>query len=108
MLAAKLSDKMRESSNIWAPPIYRRLLSSDKRERDMSERCLLKIRSTILPPPLVLSKVLIYLFYCLKCLNLFWSETISHQEDSIQQRQRPLYSSGVTKTLYLEICKNGN
>ncbi|XP_050937570.1 uncharacterized protein LOC103487420 isoform X5 [Cucumis melo] len=59
MLAAKLSDKMRESSNIWAPPIYRRLLSSDKRERDMSERCLLKIRSTILPPPLVLSKVLV-------------------------------------------------
>ncbi|KGN65369.2 hypothetical protein Csa_023492 [Cucumis sativus] len=58
-LAAKLSDKMRESSNIWAPPIYRRLLSSDKRERDMSERCLLKIRFTILPPPLVLSKALV-------------------------------------------------
>ncbi|XP_022987582.1 uncharacterized protein LOC111485102 isoform X1 [Cucurbita maxima] len=58
-LAAKLSDKMRESSNIWAPPVYRRLLSFDKRERDMSERCLLKIRSTILPPPLVLSKALV-------------------------------------------------
>ncbi|XP_038880719.1 uncharacterized protein LOC120072323 isoform X2 [Benincasa hispida] len=58
-LAAKLSDKMRESSNIWAPSIYRRLLSSDKRERDMSERCLLKIRSIILPPPLVLSKALV-------------------------------------------------
>lgn len=67
---------MRESSNIWAPPIYRRLLSSDKRERDMSERCLLKIRFTILPPPLVLSKVLIYLFSCLKCLNFFCQKQI--------------------------------
>ncbi|KAA8522989.1 hypothetical protein F0562_009412 [Nyssa sinensis] len=45
-LATQLSEKMRDTSNIWAPPIYRRLVSIDKRERDMSERCLLKIRLT--------------------------------------------------------------
>ncbi|PQM40985.1 hypothetical protein Pyn_24569 [Prunus yedoensis var. nudiflora] len=58
-LASLLSESMRELSHIWAPPIYRRLLSFDKRERDMSERCLLKIKSTILPPPLNLSKALV-------------------------------------------------
>ncbi|XP_022731681.1 uncharacterized protein LOC111286137 isoform X2 [Durio zibethinus] len=58
-LASNLSEMMRESSHLWTPPIYRRLLSIDKRERDMSERCLLKIRSTILPPPISLSKAII-------------------------------------------------
>nr|XP_012463502.1 unnamed protein product [Gossypium raimondii] len=58
-LVAQMSEMMRESSHLWAPPIYRRLLSIDKRERDMSERCLLKIRSTILPPPISLSKAII-------------------------------------------------
>ncbi|XP_004288782.1 PREDICTED: uncharacterized protein LOC101314796 [Fragaria vesca subsp. vesca] len=58
-LATLLSENMRELSHIWAPPIYRRLLSFDKRDRDMSERCLLKIRSTIIPPPISLSKVLV-------------------------------------------------
>ncbi|XVF88328.1 hypothetical protein PTKIN_Ptkin19aG0041100 [Pterospermum kingtungense] len=58
-LAAPLGEMMRESSHLWASPIYRRLLSNDKRERDMSERCLLKIKSTIIPPPLGLSKVII-------------------------------------------------
>ncbi|XP_050157910.1 uncharacterized protein LOC126631805 isoform X2 [Malus sylvestris] len=57
-LATLLSENMREMSHIWAPPVYRRLLSSHKRERDMSERCLLNTRCTILPPPLNLSKVL--------------------------------------------------
>ncbi|CAL5438909.1 unnamed protein product [Camellia sinensis] len=58
-LATQLNEKMRDTSNIWAPPIYRRLVSIDKRVRDMSERCLLKMRSTICPPPLTLSKVLV-------------------------------------------------
>ncbi|KAF7806429.1 Telomere-associated protein RIF1 [Senna tora] len=58
-LAAQLSKKMRNLSHIWAPPIYRRLLSTDKRERDASERCLLKIRSTVIPPSLDLSKVIV-------------------------------------------------
>ncbi|KAM1817381.1 hypothetical protein ACFX1X_001691 [Malus domestica] len=58
-LATLLSENMREMSHIWAPPVYRRLLSSDKRERDMSERCLLNTRSTILPPPLNLSKAVV-------------------------------------------------
>ncbi|OMO57725.1 Armadillo-type [Corchorus olitorius] len=58
-LAAQLSEKMRQSSHLWVPPIYRRLLSIDKRERDMSERCLLKIRSNILPPPVSLSKAIV-------------------------------------------------
>uniref|UniRef100_A0A3N7G7E0 Telomere-associated protein Rif1 N-terminal domain-containing protein n=1 Tax=Populus trichocarpa TaxID=3694 RepID=A0A3N7G7E0_POPTR len=57
-LAAQLSERMRESSHIWAPPVFRRLLSIDKRERDISERCLLKIRPTIIPPPPALSKAL--------------------------------------------------
>lgn len=57
-LATLLSENMRGMSHVWAPPVYRRLLSSDKRERDMSERCLLNTRSTLLPPPLNLSKVL--------------------------------------------------
>ncbi|KAM1162690.1 hypothetical protein ACFX13_001728 [Malus domestica] len=58
-LATLLSENMREMSHIWAPPVNRRLLSSDKRERDMSERCLLNTRSTILPPPLNLSKAVV-------------------------------------------------
>ncbi|KAK8319327.1 hypothetical protein V6Z12_A13G235600 [Gossypium hirsutum] len=58
-LAAQMSEMMRESSHLWVPPIYRRLLSIDKRERDMSERCLLKIRPTILPPSISLSKAII-------------------------------------------------
>lgn len=51
---------MRDTSHVWAPPIYRRLLSNEKRERDMSERCLLKISDIILPPPLALSQVYYY------------------------------------------------
>ncbi|KAK6273259.1 hypothetical protein POUND7_010342 [Theobroma cacao] len=58
-LTAQLSEMMRESSHLWAPLIYRRFLCCDKRERDMSERCFLKIRSTIFPPPINLSKAII-------------------------------------------------
>ncbi|KAI9192702.1 hypothetical protein LWI28_026782 [Acer negundo] len=58
-LATQLREKMRELSHIWAPSICRRLLSIDKKERDMSERCLLKIKSIIFPPTLALSKALI-------------------------------------------------
>ncbi|XP_031282808.1 uncharacterized protein LOC116141450 isoform X2 [Pistacia vera] len=57
-LAAQLSENMRELSHIWVLPICRRLLNSDKKERDMSERCLLKIKSTMFPPTLALSKAL--------------------------------------------------
>jgi len=56
-LSTQISEKMRDSSSIWAAPIYRRLLSADKRERDMCIRCLLKIKSLIIPSPLALSKV---------------------------------------------------
>ncbi|RVW27514.1 hypothetical protein CK203_092002 [Vitis vinifera] len=58
-LVTELREKMINTSNIWAPSIYRRLVSVDKRERDMSERCLLKIKSAILPPSLTLSKALV-------------------------------------------------
>ncbi|TKY54818.1 Telomere-associated protein RIF1 [Spatholobus suberectus] len=58
-LSGQLSEQMKGSSHIWAPPIYRRLLSTDKRERDSSERCLLKIRSTVIPPSLDISKVIV-------------------------------------------------
>ncbi|MQL78171.1 hypothetical protein Taro_010598 [Colocasia esculenta] len=68
-LATQLYEKMRETSEIWAPAIYRRLLSVDKKERDMSERCLLKIQSVLLPPSLTLSKKLILeLFFFRKCI----------------------------------------
>ncbi|KAI3790296.1 hypothetical protein L2E82_03241 [Cichorium intybus] len=58
-LVTQLSEKMRETSHLWTPPIYRRLVSTDKREKDMSERCLLKIKSTICPPLTPLSKAVI-------------------------------------------------
>ncbi|KAH7861068.1 hypothetical protein Vadar_021271 [Vaccinium darrowii] len=58
-LATQLNDKMGDTSDVWAPPIYRRFVSGDKRVRDISERCLLKIRSTICPPSLTLSKAIV-------------------------------------------------
>ncbi|KAF7093979.1 hypothetical protein CFC21_096344 [Triticum aestivum] len=55
-LASQYPKGMRDQSSIWVPPIYRRLLSADKPERDMSERCLIKVSSVILPPQSPLSK----------------------------------------------------
>ncbi|KAL2929702.1 Telomere-associated protein RIF1 [Bienertia sinuspersici] len=57
-LATQITEKMKDSSDIWAPSIYRRLLSADKRERDMCQRCLLKIKYLIVPPKLSLSKAI--------------------------------------------------
>jgi len=62
-LSNQIGEKMRDSSSIWATPIYRRLLSADKRERDMCIRCLLKVKSLIIPSPLALSKVCWLPFY---------------------------------------------
>ena len=56
-LATLWGEKMRHMSNVWAPPIYRRLVSADKREREITERCLLKVRYLICPTPVTLSKV---------------------------------------------------
>lgn len=56
-LAGSLGDKLRNMSSLWVPPIYRRLVSLDKRDRDMSERCLLKIMPILCPPQVTLSKV---------------------------------------------------
>ncbi|KAM7265279.1 hypothetical protein ACFE04_002962 [Oxalis oulophora] len=58
-LGSQLHEEMSNFSSMWAPAIYRRLLSNDKRERDMSERCLLKISSTVFPPTLTLSQTLV-------------------------------------------------
>ncbi|KAL3532297.1 hypothetical protein ACH5RR_005818 [Cinchona calisaya] len=58
-LATLLGEKMRDMSNSWAPPIYRRLVSVDKREREITDRCLLKIRFLICPAPVTLSKTVI-------------------------------------------------
>nr|XP_043625325.1 uncharacterized protein LOC122596761 [Erigeron canadensis] len=58
-LATQVNEKMRDTSSLWAPSIYRRLVSADKREKDMSERCLVKIKSTICPPPTALSKAVV-------------------------------------------------
>ncbi|KAL6898003.1 hypothetical protein ACP4OV_006599 [Aristida adscensionis] len=55
-LADQIPKRMRELSSLWVPPICRRLLSSDKTERDMSERCLIKVSRVILPPQPLLSK----------------------------------------------------
>ncbi|KAH1217072.1 hypothetical protein GmHk_13G037806 [Glycine max] len=57
--ATQAVTRLSGSSHIWAPPIYRRFISPDKRERDASERCLLKIRSTVIPPSLDLSKAIV-------------------------------------------------
>lgn len=57
-MTSQLSDMMKDTSHVWAPPIYRRLLSVDRREKDMAQRCLLKIKSIIYPPIPALSKVL--------------------------------------------------
>ncbi|GER26290.1 telomere-associated protein RIF1 [Striga asiatica] len=56
-LACSLTEQMKDVSSLWAPPIYRRLVSMNKMDRDMSERCLLKIVPLICPPPISLSKV---------------------------------------------------
>ncbi|KAL5199859.1 hypothetical protein ABZP36_021062 [Zizania latifolia] len=56
-LTSQNPERMRDLSSIWVPPIYRRLLSADKTERDMAERCLIKVSSVVLPPQSVLSKV---------------------------------------------------
>nr|GME05980.1 telomere-associated protein RIF1-like [Ipomoea batatas] len=58
-LASSLGEKMRNLSYIWVPPIYRRLASDNKREREMSERCLLKVKCIICPPPVSLSKAVV-------------------------------------------------
>ncbi|XP_073156467.1 uncharacterized protein [Henckelia pumila] len=58
-LTSSLNKEMRSISSVWMPPIYRRLVSVDKRDRDMSERCLLKIKPIICPPPVTLSKALV-------------------------------------------------
>uniref|UniRef100_A0A7N0U100 Telomere-associated protein Rif1 N-terminal domain-containing protein n=1 Tax=Kalanchoe fedtschenkoi TaxID=63787 RepID=A0A7N0U100_KALFE len=58
-LASQLNRRMKETSHVWAPPIYRRLVSELKKERDVSERCLLKLRSMFIPPLPTLAKVVI-------------------------------------------------
>ncbi|OEL34217.1 hypothetical protein BAE44_0004760 [Dichanthelium oligosanthes] len=55
-LACQSHKRMRDLSSLWVPPIYRRLLSADKPERDMAERCLIKVSCVILPPQPLLSK----------------------------------------------------
>ncbi|KAF0901645.1 hypothetical protein E2562_003597 [Oryza meyeriana var. granulata] len=57
-LTSQNPERMRELSSIWVPPIYRRLLSADKAERDMAERCLIKVSSVVLPPQFLLSKAI--------------------------------------------------
>ncbi|XP_047049447.1 uncharacterized protein LOC124654489 [Lolium rigidum] len=55
-LASQNPKGMRDLSSMWVPPIYRRLLSAEKPERDVAERCLIKVSSVILPPQSSLSK----------------------------------------------------
>ncbi|XP_066380075.1 uncharacterized protein [Miscanthus floridulus] len=55
-LADQIPKRMRDQSCLWVPPVYRRLLSADKTERDMAERCLIKVSCFILPPQPLLSK----------------------------------------------------
>lgn len=57
-LAGQSPKRMRDLSSLWVPPVYRRLLSADKTERDMAERCLIKVSCVILPPQPLLSKVI--------------------------------------------------
>ncbi|OQU75928.1 hypothetical protein SORBI_3010G057500 [Sorghum bicolor] len=55
-LADQSPKRMRDQSCLWVPPVYRRLLSADKTERDMAERCLIKVSCLVLPPQPLLSK----------------------------------------------------
>ncbi|CAD6340084.1 unnamed protein product [Miscanthus lutarioriparius] len=55
-LADQSPKRMRDQSCLWVPPVYRRLLSADKTERDMAERCLINVSCIILPPQPLLSK----------------------------------------------------
>ncbi|AQL01697.1 uncharacterized protein [Zea mays] len=55
-LGGQSPKRMRDLSSLWVPPVYRRLLSADKAERDMVERCLIKVSCVILPPQPLLSK----------------------------------------------------
>ncbi|KAL7093467.1 hypothetical protein ACP275_11G042300 [Erythranthe tilingii] len=57
-LASTLTEHMRSMASLWTPPIYRRLVSLDKRDRDISERCLRKIMPIMCPPPITLAKAL--------------------------------------------------
>lgn len=75
-LAIQLSKNMRDTSNIWAPPLYRRLLSADKRERDMCLRCLLKIKGLIVPAQLSLSKVWWFNFVMYKLIVQGYSHSL--------------------------------
>ncbi|GBG70554.1 hypothetical protein CBR_g6680 [Chara braunii] len=49
---------MQEFSHLWCPPLYRRLLSEAKRERERAEECLEKARPQLLPPSKTLSSIL--------------------------------------------------
>lgn len=64
-LASQIPSCTKEMSDMWAPQIYRRLLSTDKTECDMAERCLLKLSSAISPPHVTLFKVT---YLCLQSL----------------------------------------
>ncbi|XP_042447618.1 uncharacterized protein LOC122032392 isoform X1 [Zingiber officinale] len=55
MALSKFSVEMRSMSNIWVLPLCRRLISNNKRERDIAERCLLRTKSIICPSPIILS-----------------------------------------------------
>ncbi|CAI0444797.1 unnamed protein product [Linum tenue] len=55
-LVDQLSAEMRDSSHIWAPPIYRRLVSVERRERSIALMSLVKTKSVLLPPSDALSK----------------------------------------------------
>ncbi|KAL6606115.1 hypothetical protein ACP70R_041768 [Stipagrostis hirtigluma subsp. patula] len=57
-IAGQSPKRMKDLSSLWVPPICRRLLSSDKQERDMAERCLTKVKGIILPPEPLLSKLM--------------------------------------------------
>uniref|UniRef100_A0A0D9WMF2 Telomere-associated protein Rif1 N-terminal domain-containing protein n=1 Tax=Leersia perrieri TaxID=77586 RepID=A0A0D9WMF2_9ORYZ len=57
-LMSQSPERLRELSSIWVPPIYRRLLSADKAERDVAERCLIKVSSVVLPPQSLLSQAI--------------------------------------------------
>ena len=46
-----------DKSSFWAPIVYRKLLSTDKDDRDAAEKCLKDLESILLPPNHSLSQV---------------------------------------------------
>eukprot|EP00250_Pteridium_aquilinum_P008834 c18246_g1_i2 orf=198-5660(-) len=54
---ARKFSSVRMQSSVWGPAVYRRLLSADRKDREVAEQCMKDLELTLLPPQPSLSKV---------------------------------------------------